>query len=141
MPHKSSRTFSFRWTPTHAGNYSLNVSLLQIQNGSAVLPIHMTIHVNPDLKWRYNTTVKINVRGDNLSNVAVPIELSSDVYNSSLKDGSDIRVFRGEEKVPFWVAWFSPNGSVLFTNVSVPCTLRIFYGCPACADVLSLIHI
>nr|MCR5852500.1 hypothetical protein [Methanophagales archaeon] len=95
------------------------------------------IHVNPDLKWRYNTTVKINVRGDNLSDVAVPIELSSDVYNSSLKDGSDIRVFRGEEEVPFWVAWFSPNGSVLFTNVSVPCTLRIFYGCPACADVLS----
>ncbi|MCU4139803.1 MAG: hypothetical protein MW690_000365 [Methanophagales archaeon] len=34
VPHKSSRTFSFRWTPTHAGNYSLNVSLFQLQNES-----------------------------------------------------------------------------------------------------------
>ncbi|MCD6210838.1 MAG: DUF2341 domain-containing protein, partial [Methanophagales archaeon] len=135
VPHRSSRTFSFRWTPPHAGSYSLSVSLFQLQNESK--RISKRIHVNPDLKWQYNTTVKINVRGDDLSDVAVPIELSPDVYNRSLEDGSDIRVFRGEEEVPFWVAWFSPNGSVLFTNVSVPCTLHVFYGCSACADVLS----
>jgi subtilase family serine protease len=132
VPHRSSRPFSFDWTPPYAGNYTVNVAVEidgEIEAGNQTV-----IQVYLELEWKHNEPIELRCAG-NLSDVAVPVILKPTIfdYTKANPDGSDIRIKDDNgADLPLWIEnWNTSSESRIWTRlpISHSRTVYLWYGC------------